>query len=130
MATQLAYNPASAGTPPEPLTIDAAAVGNTRSDIGDRGSLIDGGALELITTVGSTPTVTVNIQGSFDGTNWFNVPYALVATPRTFVITAITITTATTNRYLLQEGIPYRYLSIVRSANTNVTFTTTKVWLR
>lgn len=130
MATQYAYDRATGAVPPEPLTIDAAATGNTRSDIVDRGTLIAGGSLELVTTVGATPTVTVNIQGSFDGTNWFNVPYALIATPRTFVITAITITTATTNRYILQENIPYRYFSIIRSANTNVTFTTSKVWLR
>ena len=129
MATQLAYNPTTGGVPPDALTIDNAATGNTRSDTVDRGSLLSGGALELVTTIGATPTVTVNIQGSFDGTNWFNVPYALVATPRTFVITAITITTATTNRYLLQEGIPYRFFSLIRSANTNVTMTS-KVWLR
>lgn len=130
MATLLAYNPATAAVPPDPITIDTNATGNTRSDIIDRGNMISGGALELTTTVGATPTVTVNIQGSFDGTNWFNIPYALIATPRTFVITAITITSATTNRYILQEGIPYRYLSIVRSANTNVTFTSSKAWLR
>lgn len=82
-----------------------------------------GGAVVITSTVGATPTVTVNIQGSVDGTTWFNVPYALVATPRTFVLTAITITTAVTTTYLLQELIPYRYLKLAYSANTNVTLT-------
>jgi len=55
------------------------------------------GALVVTSTVGSTPTVTVNIQGSVDGINFFNVPYSLAASARTFVLTAITITTATTS---------------------------------
>lgn len=88
-----------------------------------RGLRSEGGAVVITSTVGSTPTVTVNIQGSIDGSAWFNVPYALVATPRTFVLTAITITTAVTTTYLLQELIPYQYLKLVYSANTNVTLT-------
>lgn len=82
-----------------------------------------GGAVVITSAIGATPTVTVNIQGSVDGTTWFNVPYALVATPRTFVLTAITITTAVTTTYLLQEGIPFRYLKLAYTANTNVTLT-------
>lgn len=84
-----------------------------------------GGVLVVTSTIGATPTVTVNIQGSVDGTQFFNIPYALVATPRTFVLTAITITTAVTTTYLLQENIPYRYVKLVYSANTNVTLTAT-----
>ena len=33
-------------------------------------------------TVGGSPTVTINIQGSQDTINWFNIPYALPATPK------------------------------------------------
>lgn len=107
-----------------PAQIATGLTGNTSSDLATRtfqpfGAL--GGGLVITSTVGATPTVTVNIQGSFDGTTFFNVPYALVATPRTFVITAITITTAVSTTYILQEGIPYRFLKIVTSANTNVT---------
>lgn len=86
---------------------------------------LGGGAVVITSTVGATPTVTVNIQGSVDGTNFFNAPYSLVATPRTFVVSAITITTAVTTTYLLQENIPYRFLKLVYSANTNVTLTAT-----
>ena len=82
-----------------------------------------GGAVVITSAIGATPTVTVNIQGSVDGTTFFNIPYALVATPRTFVLTAITITTAVTTTYLLQEGVFWRYLKLVYSANTNVTLT-------
>ena len=87
----------------------------------DAGPLPAGGAVIITSAIGATPTVTVNIQGSADGTAFFNVPYALVATPRTFVLTAITITTAVTTTYLLQELVFYRFLKLVLSANTNVT---------
>jgi len=88
-----------------------------------RGMQDRGGAVVITSVIGATPTVTVNIRGSVDGQNWFNIPYALVATPRTFVLTAITITTAVTTTYILQELIPWRYLKLVYSANTNVTLT-------
>jgi len=86
-----------------------------------RGDSVKGGAVVITSTIGEAPkTVTVNIQGSFDGTTWFNVPYALVATPRTFVISALTITTAIATTYILQETVPYRYLRLACSACTNV----------
>jgi hypothetical protein len=75
--------------------------------------------------VGSTPTVTVNIQGSVDGTAWHNVAYALVATPETVAVAALTITTATTTTYLLRPNMPWQQLKLVYSANTNVTLTAT-----
>jgi hypothetical protein len=86
------------------------------------------GGIVVTSTVGGGPTVTVNLLGSVDGVNFFNVPYALVATPSTFVVAAITITTAVTTTYLFQSGQPWRYLKLNMSANTNVTLTTT-AWL-
>ena len=83
------------------------------------------GALVITSAIGATPTVTVNIQGSVDGVSFFNIPYSLQATPRTFVTTAITITTAVTATYFLQELVPWRFLKLVYSANTNVTLTVT-----
>lgn len=102
---------------------DAQTGNGDSTDIGFRGLRAYGGAVVITSAIGATPTVTVNIQGSVNGVQWFNVPYALVATPRTFVLTAITITTAVTTSYLLQENIPYRFLKLVYSANTNVTLT-------
>ena len=79
--------------------------------------------LQIVSTIGATPTVTVAIQGSADGTNWFNVPYATAAAPTTFVVTNLTITTATTAQYTIKENVPVRYLRLNLSANTNVTLT-------
>jgi hypothetical protein len=112
--------------PGDSVALQTAQTGNADStNIADRGLNQRGGAVVITSTVGATPTVTVNLQGSVDGSAWFNVPYALVGTPRTFVLTALTITTAVTTTYLLQEGIHWRYLKLVMSANTNVTLTTT-----
>jgi hypothetical protein len=96
------------------------------SDTFYRGDSANGGAVVITSTIGTAPcTATVNIQGSADGTNWFNVPYALVATPRTFVITALTITTAVATTYLLQEQVFWRYLRLAISSCTNVTLSAT-----
>lgn len=106
------------------VNLSTAQTGNGDStNVAFRGARTDGGAVVITSTIGATPTVTVNIQGSVDGVNFFNVPYSLVATPRTFVLTAITITTAVTTTYLLQELVFYQYLKLVYSANTNVTLT-------
>jgi len=114
-----------ADTPPAyAVNLSTAQTGNGDStNTALRGARERGGAVVITSAIGATPTVTVNIQGSVDGTNFFNVPYALVATPRTFVLTAIVITTAVTTNYILQELIPWRFLKLVYSANTNVTLT-------
>jgi len=94
------------------------------SDVIDRQKRTNGGAVVVTSLIGTAPnTVSVNIQGSADGINWFNIPYALVATPRTFVVTAITITTSTTVTYLLQENVFWRYLRLAMSSSTNVKLT-------
>ena len=105
-----------------PTTIATGLTGNVASDVAQAQDYTDGpGAVVITSTVGATPTVTVAIQGSANGTNWFNVPYALQSAPTTYVITNITITTATTVTYLLQTGIGYSYLRLNLTANTNVT---------
>ena len=110
--------------PPFNANLSTDQTGNGDStNVAFRGPNVGGGAVVITSVIGATPTVTVNIRGSMDGVNYFNVPYALVATPRTFVLTAITITTAVTTTYILQELVPYRFLKLVYSANTNVTLT-------
>jgi hypothetical protein len=108
----------------------SAATGNVTSAVASRttDTAITSGAIVITSTVGATPTVTVNIQGSADGVNFYNIPYALVATPSTFAVTAITITTAVTTTYLLQGGQPWLHVRLVTSANTNVTLTAS-AWL-
>ena len=108
------------------VILSDAQTGDGDSDnVALRGLRTTGGAVVITSTIGATPTVTVNIQGSMDGVAYYNVPYALVATPRTFVLSAITITTAVTTTYLLQELVPYQYLKLVYTSNTNVTLTAT-----
>jgi len=107
-----------------PGNLQTAQTGNADSP----NTIIDGdqgraSAIRITSTVGATPTVTVNIQGSIDGTTFYNIPYALVAAPSTFVLTAITITTAVTTFYLLQPTQSWNYVKLVMSANTNVTLT-------
>ena len=80
--------------------------------------------LRIVSTVGATPTVTVNIRGSVDGTTFFNVPYSsLGAITGDWSTAALTITTATTGLYTLMPGSPWVFLKLVMSANTNVTLT-------
>ena len=95
------------------VALSVAQTGNADSTNIAQRSGQGGGAIVVTSAIGATPTVTVNIQGSADGVAWFNIPYALVATPRTFVITAITITTAVTTTYLLQELVFWRYVKLV-----------------
>jgi hypothetical protein len=107
------------------VNLSTAQTGNADStNTMDRGFTLPGAVLLKVTsTVGATPTVTVNIQGSMDGTNFFNVAYATSAAPETVAVAALTITTATTSYYILRPGHPWRYLKLVYSANTNVTLT-------
>ena len=105
----------------QPAVLATAQSGNFPTDIADRGSLQGPLALLIDTTAGATPTVTANIQGSIDGTNWFNVEYSLVATPSTKVVAAITITTTVITTYLVSVGYGWRYLRVNFTANTNVT---------
>lgn len=84
--------------------------------------------VEIVSTVGATPTVTVDVQGSADGTRWWNLAYALGTPIQALAVTALTITTATTNRLFLPVDAPWRYLRCNYSANTNVTLTVT-AWI-
>lgn len=81
--------------------------------------------LRIVSTIGATPTVTVNIKGSDDGVTFYNVPYSpLAAAPAdSWTTAALTITTAVTAYYTLMPGRSWTYLKLVMSANTNVTLT-------
>lgn len=98
---------------------------NTAAQSVNYRNIADVAAIVITSTVGGTPTVTANIKGSVDGVNYYNIPYALVATPSTFVLTAITITSATTTVYQLQPNQAWQHVRVDYTANTNVTLTTT-----
>ena len=106
------------------INLSTAQTGNADStNTLDRGTIRRAALLKIVSTVGGTPTVTVNIQGSMDGASWYNVGYALSATPETVAVAAITITSATTGYYILRPEHPWRFQKLVYSANTNVTLT-------
>lgn len=115
-----------------PVNLSAAQTGNGDStNIAFRGirDTTRQGGLVLTTTVGATPTVTINILGSFDGVNYVNIPYSAENTfSLTWVVTALVITTAKTGFYMLEPDRGWRYIKLAYSANTNVT-TTADVWL-
>ncbi len=107
------------------VNLSTAQTGNADStNTMDRGYTLGGPVLlRVVSTIGATPTVTVNIQGSMDGAAFFNIPYSLPATPDTWTVAALTITTAVTGHYFLRPATPWKYLKLVYSANTNVTLT-------
>lgn len=106
------------------VNLSTAQTGNGDStNTMDRGAIRGPALLKITTTVGATPTVTINFQGSMDGTNFFNVPYGLAASPETVAVAAVVITSATTNYYHLRPNHAWRYLKLAYSANTNVTIT-------
>lgn len=112
----------------DPLSIALGTnqTGNTdTTNTLDRGNRTGPILIEIVSTVGATPTVTVNILGSVDGTNFFNVAYADVASPETVSVASFTITTATTTRKIVRPNHPWRYLKLNYSANTNVTLSAT-----
>ena len=113
---------------PDSASLSAAQTGNGQStNVADRGGARGPALLKITTTVGATPTCTYAIEGSADGTNWFNIPYADSATPTTVAVATFAITTATTVYKLLQVDQPWRFVRLTYSANTNVT-NTADVW--
>jgi hypothetical protein len=118
------------GTHPvfDAINLSTAQTGNGDStNTLDRGALRRACLLKVTTTVGATPTVTIDFKGSMDGTNFYNIAYALAGTPETVAVAAVVITTATTNYYILRPEHPWRYVKLVYSANTNVT-STVDIW--
>lgn len=116
------------GQLPNTSNLSTAQTGNGQStNVIDRGNALGPALLKLTTTVGATPTVTIAIEGSADGTNWFNVAYCDSATPETISVATFAITTATTVYKILRANHPWRFLRLTYSANTNVT-TTADLW--
>lgn len=81
--------------------------------------------LRIVSTIGATPTVTVNLVGSADGVTFFNIPYSpLASAAGDWSKAAIVITTATTALYALMPNQPWTFIKLVMTLNTNVTLTT------
>lgn len=77
--------------------------------------------VRVVTTVGATPTCTYQVEGSPDGTSWFpmatyDAAGAASPTGATFVVTS-----ATTTWRVVPVDMPWTFLRVTMSANTNVT---------
>src|SRR5437773_598829 len=107
---------AASGTPVNPIVNLCTNQGGTgdSANVLDRGSLRRAALLRIASVAGTT--LTVNIQGSGDVSNWYNVAYAVSATPETATVAALTITTTTTAYYILRPEHPWRFLKLVLSA--------------
>ena len=111
-----------------PSTAIPLLVGTTvavTSPVLDRGSYRGPAALVIVNVGGATPTETIDIQGSVDNINYYNVAYALVATPNTVAVAQITVTTTATTTYLLPTDQAWRYLRVTTGTITNETTTVT-----
>lgn len=109
---------------PDATNLSAAQTGNGAStNVADRGGSLGPALLKITTTVGATPTCTYAIEVSADGTAWLAAAYADSATPTTVSVATFVITTATTVYKVLRAEIPWRFLRVTYSANTNVTNT-------
>lgn len=131
MATVIAVPPptrkpsvsSSAGSPDVGLLSLAQAGNGVTTNIVDRGGSNGPVLIQILTSVGATPTCTYAIEGSPDASSWFPVAYADSATPTTVSVATFAITGAGTAWKIVQANVPARYLRITFSANTNVTNT-------
>lgn len=81
----------------------------------------------VISAVGATPTVTYKIQFSYDDTVWVDAVYSDYATPGTLTTSAKTSTGVAS--YFLCLYQPARYMRLVTTSNTNVTYGA-KAWFQ
>src|SRR4051812_947187 len=101
MATQQLYKFGQA-------TIATAQTGNgATTDVADLESAnttpsLGYDVVQIVTTVGATPTCTYLVEGSLDNVSWYPLSIADMATPTTVAQTTFTITTAGTARKVIQ----------------------------
>lgn len=91
----------------------------------DRGAYRGPAALVVTNVGGGSPTVNVDIEASCDNINFYNVAYALVATPNTVAVAQIAVTTTATTTYLLVTDQAWRFLRVTTSTVNNETYSIT-----
>lgn len=79
--------------------------------------------LRIVSAAGATPTCTYQVEGSPDGTSWFpmatyDATGAASPTGATFVVTS-----STTTWRVVPVDMPWTFLRVTMSANTNITNT-------
>lgn len=80
--------------------------------------------MRIVTTVGATPTCTYFIEGSANQVDWWPLPNIDLATVGTLVDATFTIVVAGTMWRMIPVDIPWSFMRMTYSANTNVTNTT------
>ena len=76
----------------------------------------------VVEAVGATPTVTLKVQGSLDGSNWSDMAF-LPADSDTIATTKTVTAVGATIVYLAQAHTRFlKQIRLVTSANTNVTY--------
>lgn len=73
----------------------------------------------VVEAVGATPTVTWKVQGSIDNTNWFDMGYVTDSSD-SFSNSTRTATAAGVQVNFTVR--PYKYVRLVTTLNTNVTY--------
>lgn len=115
---------------PDSVSLASMHTGNGYSaNIADRLGSLGPSMLAIVSDIGSTPTVTVAIQGSHDGNDWWSIPYCETATPETIAVATFAITTATTTRKILRPNHPWRFCRLNFTLNTNVTIIAADLWI-
>jgi hypothetical protein len=111
--------------PSTAIKLIVSAIAAITSPVVDRGAYRGPAALVIANVGTGSPTAAIDIQGSVDNVNWYNVAYALVATPNTVAVAQLTITATATTTYLLLTDQAWRYLRVVTSAVTTETVSVT-----
>jgi hypothetical protein len=101
----------------------AVTTDGVSTNVLDRGETTGVATVTFVTTVGATPSVTVQIEGSLDNSAWSPLSTADSATPTVFSSATFTITTATTTVRIVNPSSAARYIRVTLSATTNVTST-------
>ena len=77
----------------------------------------------VITTIGATPTVTVQLQGSHDSTNWVGTVFVDDSDTTQTKLLSLVITAAVTKGLVKVNNGYYRFWRLSFFSNTNVTIT-------
>ena len=77
----------------------------------------------VVESAGATPTITFKFQGSLDGTNWYDIAYVTDANDTTATSTK-TVTAVGASVMFLDNPVArkYKFVRVVPSANTNITY--------
>jgi hypothetical protein len=111
------------GASPRVIPVCAGITTNMTTAPVDRGMYRGPCGLVVDSTAGTT--VLMDIQGSVDRIHFYNLAYALVATPATLTVAQITITTTTVVTYQLLTDQAWRYLRLVFASINGMVITAT-----